>query len=295
MSSLKYLRSRISSVASIRKITSAMKMVAASKLRRAEEKLNTVKLYSENAYKMLTKLHSEGVLKNEELFKSSNAAPTLVILFSADRGLCGGFNSSVYKKFKSAIHLISKDKKNFYCFPMGKKAQSFLHKNYEVRLFDSITVDDKFDFLAINELAKALWKKNREGEIGSIQLVYTTFKNVINVEPVIESVLPISSKNNEDDIKQNKAITNAITEVEPKPNKIFDDLFQFFIASRLLHAYTQSQVSEHAARMSAMDSATRNADEMVDDLRLKYNRTRQSIITKELIEIISGAESSSAS
>jgi F-type H+-transporting ATPase subunit gamma len=290
MTSLKQLRTRIKSISSTKKITGAMKMVAASKLRRAQESALKGLPYALEVQKLVEKAISYGDLgRLPKIIEGSINAPVLVIMFAADRGLCGGFNTTMFKKFRDFVSSYKEQKRNFYCMGIGQKSIAFLKKNYENHLLEDFILQEGFNADCALKIARKIGQKIEMGEIGGVEIIYTHFKNVITLRPTQSTLVPI---------KHEKKTHTSNTDMnvplfEPSINLMLNDLLHLFFASQLFTAYLQSQASEHASRMTAMDNATRNAHDIVEGLRLKYNRTRQAIITKELIEIISGAETSS--
>lgn len=291
MTNLKHLRTRIKSISSTKKITGAMKMVAASKLRRSQERATQALPYAFEVKKIFKKAIFHGDLGNlPKIMLDNKHAPALIIIFSSDRGLCGGFNTNIFKKFEERIATYNQKKRNFYCMGIGQKSLAFLNKNYETHLYADFTCDEIFDQSVAQKIAQQIVQKLEKGEIGRVEIIYTHFKNVMTIYPERSTLIPIKyEKKTRTYAKKSQVIT-----FEPDIKFMLNDLLQLFFASQLFTAYFQSQASEHASRMSAMDNATRNASDIVDGLQLKYNRTRQAIITKELIEIISGAETSAA-
>jgi F-type H+-transporting ATPase subunit gamma len=287
MTSLKQLRTRIKSISSTKKITGAMKMVAASKLRRAQERVSQALPYALQVQKLVEKAISYGDFGNiPKIITGSKDAPILIIIFTSDRGLCGGFNSGIFKKFYDCVATYKQQERRFYCMAIGQKGGAFLKKNYESHLHADFVLQEAFNDNTALNIAQKIAQKIEAGEIGGVKIIYTHFKNVITLNPEESTLIPM---------KYEKTFTREVGSplFEPGIQFMLSELLQLFFASQLFTSYLQSLASEHASRMAAMDSATRNANDIVDGLRLKYNRTRQAIITKELIEIISGAETSS--
>ena len=295
MPSLKDIKTQINSVGSTKKITSAMKMVAASKLRRSQEKAEEARPYSSRLEEMLLSLASspssgEGVIKL--LSGTGKDENYLIVPVNADRGLCGGFNSSINKEsFKLAKSLESQNKKA-QLLPVGKKSRDFFNRIMKENIVESF-VDNN---VSISGYESALKISNKIQELffnGSFDkciLVYNKFKSAISQEVTQQQLIPLDVSSAKDkDTKANS--DNSIYTYEPDEETILRDLLPKNVSIQLFKVLLESDAGEQGARMAAMDNATRNAGEMIDSLTLKYNRTRQAFITKELIEIISGAES----
>ena len=291
MPNLKDLKTRISSVKSTRKITSAMKMVAASKLRRAQELAESSRVYAESLSLILSSL-SGGSKDNsdlpEVLVGRANPKVALLIINSSDRGLCGGFNSTL---FRSAVAWI-KDKKSknieVKLMPIGKKASAF-YKRSDLEIienFEDINSNDRQ--LEVSENVKNKISELFESQaIDEVSILYNKFVSAIAQEPTFKSLIPLEQSESEEDSKET---ANSSFEFEPDKNELLEYLIPRNFMTQVYGCILESSAAEHAARMTSMDNATRNAGDMIDSLTMTYNRTRQAVITKELIEIISGAE-----
>jgi F-type H+-transporting ATPase subunit gamma len=291
MPNLKDLKTRISSVKSTRKITSAMKMVAASKLRRAQELAESSRVYAESLSLILSSL-SGGSKDNsdlpEVLVGRENPKAALLIINSSDRGLCGGFNSSL---FRSAIAWI-KDKKSqgieVKLMPIGKKASAF-YKRSELEVlenFEDINTNDRQ--LEVSENVKNKISELFDSQaIDEVSILYNKFVSAIAQEPTFKSLIPLEQSQSEENSEET---TNSSFEFEPDKNELLEYLIPRNFMTQVYGCILESSAAEHAARMTSMDNATRNAGDMIESLTMTYNRTRQAVITKELIEIISGAE-----
>jgi len=291
MPNLKDLKTRISSVKSTRKITSAMKMVAASKLRRAQELAESSRVYAESLSLILSSL-SGGSKDNsdlpEVLVGRSNPKVALLIINSSDRGLCGGFNSTL---FRSAVAWI-KDKKSknieVKLMPIGKKASAF-YKRSDLEIienFEDINSNDRQ--LEVSENVKNKISELFESQaIDEVSILYNKFVSAIAQEPTFKSLIPLEQSQSEEGSEET---TNSSFEFEPDKNELLEYLIPRNFMTQVYGCILESSAAEHAARMTSMDNATRNAGDMIDSLTMTYNRTRQAVITKELIEIISGAE-----
>ena len=291
MPNLKDLKTRISSVKSTRKITSAMKMVAASKLRRAQELAESSRVYAESLSLILTSL-SGGSKDNsdlpEVLVGRANPKVALLIINSSDRGLCGGFNSTL---FRSAVNWI-KDKKSknieVKLMPIGKKASAF-YKRSDLEIienFEDINTNDRQ--LEVSENVKNKISELFESQaIDEVSILYNKFVSAIAQEPTFKSLIPLEQS---ESAEGSEETTNSSFEFEPDKNELLEYLIPRNFMTQVYGCILESSAAEHAARMTSMDNATRNAGDMIDSLTMTYNRTRQAVITKELIEIISGAE-----
>lgn len=291
MPNLKDLKTRISSVKSTRKITSAMKMVAASKLRRAQELAESSRVYAESLSLILSSL-SGGSKDNsdlpEVLVGRANPKVALLIINSSDRGLCGGFNSTL---FRTAIAWI-KDKKSkgieVKLMPIEKKASAF-YKRSELEVlenFEDINTNDRQ--LEVSENVKNKISELFESQaIDEVSILYNKFVSAIAQEPTFKSLIPLEQSQSEESSEES---TNSSFEFEPDKNELLEYLIPRNFMTQIYGSILESSAAEHAARMTSMDNATRNAGDMIDSLTMTYNRTRQAVITKELIEIISGAE-----
>ncbi len=291
MPNLKELKNRISSVKSTRKITSAMKMVAASKLRRAQELAESSRVYADSLSFILSSL--AGNTKNsadlpEILTGRENSKFSLLIINSSDRGLCGGFNSNLFRNAKKWISDQQGQGKTVKIMTVGKKASSFYKKtNLDiVASFEDLNSNDR-QLQVSEEIKNKIMELFENNEIDEVSILFNKFVSAISQEPTYQSLIPLSNEEtNEDDSEAN----NAIFEFEPDKNELLEYLVPRNFLTQIYRSVLESSASEHAARMTSMDNATRNAGDMIDRLTLTYNRTRQAFITKELIEIISGAE-----
>ena len=295
MPSLKDIKTQINSVGSTKKITSAMKMVAASKLRRSQEKAEAARPYSSRLEEMLSSLASsaasgEGIIKL--LTGTGNDQNYIVVPVSADRGLCGGFNSSINREtFKLVKSLEGKGKK-VQLMPVGKKSRDFFNrvmKDQIIESFVDLNVSSTGYESALN-ISNKLQELYFEGKFDKCILVFNKFKSAISQEVTQQQLIPLDVSNSEKE-EENENSSNAIYDYEPDEETILKDLLPKNVSIQIFKVLLESDAGEQGARMAAMDNATRNAGEMIDSLTLKYNRTRQAFITKELIEIISGAES----
>ena len=295
MPSLKDIKTQINSVGSTKKITSAMKMVAASKLRRSQEKAEAARPYSSRLEEMLSSLASsaasgEGIIKL--LTGTGNDQNYIVVPVSADRGLCGGFNSSINRETFKLVKSLEGNEKKVQLMPVGKKSRDFFNrvmKDQIIESFVDLNVSSTGYESALN-ISNKLQELYFEGKFDKCILVFNKFKSAISQEVTQQQLIPLDVSNSEkEEEKENSS--NAIYDYEPDEETILKDLLPKNVSIQIFKVLLESDAGEQGARMAAMDNATRNAGEMIDSLTLKYNRTRQAFITKELIEIISGAES----
>ena len=295
MPSLKDIKTQINSVGSTKKITSAMKMVAASKLRRSQEKAEAARPYSSRLEEMLSSLASsaasgEGIIKL--LTGTGNDQNYVVFPLSADRCLCGGFNSSINRETFKLVKSLEGNGKKVQLMPVGKKSRDFFNrvmKDQIIESFVDLNVSSTGYESALN-ISNKLQELYFEGKFDKCILVFNKFKSAISQEVTQQQLIPLDVSNSEkEEEKENSS--NAIYDYEPDEETILKDLLPKNVSIQIFKVLLESDAGEQGARMAAMDNATRNAGEMIDSLTLKYNRTRQAFITKELIEIISGAES----
>ena len=288
MPSLKDLKNRIGSVKSTQKITSAMKMVAAAKLRRAQDQAIASRPYTSLMDNIVSKISSKAIGSGIDLLTGNEDNKTqLLVVFSADRGLCGGFNGSITRTVRKEVKDLNKNGIKVKLLMVGKKSADALNRDFGDLYIDRIEgKSGKPNFTDAEILAKKIITLFENNEFGVCRVIYNKFISAIAQEITYKSLIPAEVKQNE--VQDN--LDNSVFEFEPSEEEILTDLLPRNLATQLFSSQIESTASELAARMTAMDNATRNAGEMIDKLTLQYNRTRQAVITKELIEIISGAE-----
>ena len=290
MPSLDDLRKRIKSVKSTQKITKAMKMVAAAKLRKAQENAEKGRPYSKKMNNIILNL-SNSITDKENapklLVGTGNEKVHLCIVLTADRGLCGGFNSNIVKKAKSFFEKIKSEGKSLKIINVGSKGYDQLKRVYGNQIIEKISFKDSkvANYLDAEIVGKKIIELFEKNEFDMCTIFYNQFKNVITQIPQEQQIIPLKSN----EIKKNSVEDNY--EFEPEEDEILSNLLPKNISTQIFKAMLENSASEQGSRMTAMDSATRNAGELVDKLTINYNRSRQAAITKELIEIISGAES----
>ena len=296
MPSLKDIKTQINSVGSTKKITSAMKMVAASKLRRSQEKAEAARPYSSRLEEILMSLASSGVSGDGviKLLKGTgNDDRYLVVPVTADRGLCGGFNSSINRNTFKYIESLESNGKSVKLLTIGKKSRDFFKRIMKDKIIESFAdlgstgVGYDLAFKISNEIQNLFFKN----EFDKCIIVFNKFKSVISQEVTHQQLIPLEINKSKKDIVKNENKDNSIYTYEPDEEAILKELLPKNVSIQIFKVLLESNAGEQGARMAAMDNATRNAGEMIDSLTLVYNRTRQAFITKELIEIISGAES----
>ena len=290
MASLDDLKKRIASVKSTQKITKAMKMVAAAKLRRAQEGAEKGRPYSDRMNNIILNL-SKNINDKENAPKllsgSGKDEVHLCVVMTSDRGLCGGFNSNIIKKAKSYFQKVNDQGKKIKIITVGSKGYDQLKRLYENDILEKISFKESknANYFDAEKVGKIIIEKFEKKEFDVCVIFYNQFKNVITQIPQEQQIIPLKTSEGE----KNSTIDNY--EFEPEEDEILSNLLPKNISTQIFKAMLENSASEQGSRMSAMDNATRNAGEMVDKLTIEYNRSRQAAITKELIEIISGAES----
>jgi len=293
MASLKFLRNRISSVKSTQKITKAMKMVAAAKLRKAQQNAENARPYSEKLNSIISNLKNSVTDMDSApklLVGNQKNEIHLCVVLSSDRGLCGGFNTNICRKAKVYFEKILNEKKTLKIIVVGGKANDQLKRKYNQYIIDRITLKDEkvVSFGKAQEITDKILNLFTRSEFDNCTLFYNQFKSVISQIPQAQQLIPVSI---EQKSNQQTLANNSEYEYEPDENDILENLLPKNIATQIYAAFLENQASEQGSRMTAMDNATRNAGDLISKLTINYNRTRQAVITKELIEIISGAES----
>ena len=290
MPSLDDLRKRIVSVKSTQKITKAMKMVAAAKLRKAQESAEKGRPYSEkmqNIILNLTESISDPQNAPKLLVGTGKEQTHLCVVMTSDRGLCGGFNSNICRLAKKYFEKILKEQKNLKIITVGSKGHDQLKREYGKYIIKKLSFKNKkkISFIEADEVGKIILDLFEKNEFDKCTLFFNNFKNVMTQIPEAQQIIPTELKKN---FKKNEEI---FYEFEPDEDEILEDLLPKNISTQVFKAFLENSASEQGSRMTAMDSATRNAGDLVNKLTINYNRSRQAVITKELIEIISGAES----
>lgn len=303
MANLKDLKTRIDSVKSIQKITQAMKMVAASKLRRAQEAAVAARPYAERMGRVLSGLAASvadqpGI--SPLLAGTGKDEVHLVIVATSERGLCGGFNSNIVRAAKKRIAVLQADGKTVKMLCIGKKGHAQLKGHYSAMIIDVIDLSEvkNLGFGDVQPIAERVLAMFEAGEFDVCSVFYARFKSaltqIVTEHQLIPASIAAAADGGEDEGAEEAApapdLKGAIYEYEPDEEEILQTLLPRNVSVQLFGALLENAASEQGSRMTAMDSSTRNAGDMIDHLTLTYNRTRQAVITSELIEIISGAE-----
>jgi F-type H+-transporting ATPase subunit gamma len=299
MPSLRDYRDRIVSVKSTKKITSAMKMVAASKLRKAQDQAEASQPYAQAMADMLARV-AANVVMNESSSKllagTGSDQKQLLVVVTADRGLCGGFNGNLVRLARQHMEELRADGKDVSLICVGRKARDLLKRtdgDSIVESFIGLFGSTKVEFAEANKVTELLLEKFDAGEFDVCSLIYNEFKSVLTQKPSVQQLIPFKlpeAPAANDDAAPAPEGPISPYDFEPEEEQILNALLPRNIGVQIFRALLDSAAGEHAARMTAMDNATRNAGDMINDLTLQYNRARQAAITKELIEIISGAE-----
>ncbi|MEZ5715761.1 MAG: F0F1 ATP synthase subunit gamma [Paracoccaceae bacterium] len=288
MPSLKDLKNRIESVKSTRKITKAMQMVAAAKLRRAQDAAEASRPYAERFAAVLTAVAQSAKGSDDAplLLRGTGSDQThLLVVMTAERGLCGGFNSSIVKLAKAKIEELQAKGKTVKILTVGKKGREQLKRDYAHLSVGHVDLSEvkKLGFVNAKEIATNLLGRFDAGEFDIATIFFSRFESVISQVPTAQQVIPA-------EVGDAAAADAAGYDYEPDQDEILAELLPSGVATAIFSALLENGASEQGARMSAMDNATRNAGDMIDRLTIEFNRSRQAVITNELIEIISGAE-----
>src|SRR6185436_10591497 len=295
MPSLKDLRVRLRSVRSTQKITAAMKMVAAAKLRRAQEAAEAARPYAERMERMVGSLAANlaGAVGAPKLLAGTGADKThLIVVATSDRGLCGGFNSVIVRDARRLIRQLQSEGKEVKLLVIGRKGRAQLRRDYNRLIGETFENIGRFGvrFGEANEIAEKIAQMYAAGEFDACTIVYNRFKSALTQIVTRQQLIPFALPPAAAEPAAASGTPAAVYEYEPDEADVLAELLPRNLAVQMYRSLLENAASEQGARMTAMDSATRNAGDMIDNLTLRYNRTRQAVITKELIEIISGAE-----
>ncbi len=294
MASLKDLRDRINSVQSTKKITSAMKLVAGARLKKAQLEAESSRPYADRMQSIINNvtLNLKNLENAPEIIKGKDSIKNhLIVVMTSDRGLCGGFNTSITKLVKKKIKDLLKLNKNVKIFCVGKKGLDHLKREFNDSIVESIPISGqkKIDYEFASKISDKILHMYENQEFDSAHIVFSLFKSAIKQEAQLKQIIPIAQEA-ESSLKENDNINDAIYEYEPEEEEVLKKLVPQNISIQIFSGLLENAAGEQGARMTAMDNATRNAGELIDTLTLNYNRSRQAQITKELIEVISGAE-----
>ena len=293
MASLKELRTRIASVKATQKITKAMQMVAAAKLRRAQTAAEAARPYASRMESVLSNLATalEGREGGQPLMVGTGKdAVHLLVVCTSERGLCGGFNSSIVRLARTHINRLLAEGKEVKIVCVGKKGYDQLARQFKPLIIDTVEFRGvrQIAFENAEQVGQKVLSMFDEGSFDVATLFFSRFKTVMTQIPTAQQIIPATIP--EDASSAGASLEGAVYEYEPDEDEILTELLPLNISVQIFKALLENAASEQGARMSAMDSATRNAGDMIDKLTMLYNRSRQAQITKELIEIISGAE-----
>ena len=293
MASLKELRSRIASVKSTQRITSAMKMVAAAKLKKAQERAEASRPYAERMERMLSSLSANATEGNAPpMMAGTGKSDThLLVVITSDRGLCGGFNGAILREVKAKIHALQSDGKTVKVVAVGRKGVGLIrreHRDLLVEAYEELSKPAP-SFEGAATVAKTVTDMFEAGEFDVCTVYYSKFISALTQEVTPLQLIPFKAEDSADEGDSGPG-GGAAYDFEPDEEEILADLLPKNLSVQMLRALQESFASEQGARMTAMDNATRNAGDMINSLTITYNRSRQAQITKELIEIISGAE-----
>lgn len=291
MANLRDLRNRINSIKNTQQITKAMKMVAASKLRKAQQKMSATRPYASKMSSVVSRLASLNSTENDILRQPEEVKKTLLIIVGSDKGLCGGFNNNLFRTVETHIseNLSSlRDGGNLFLITIGKKAGAYFTKrNYQViESFPGFF--DNLNYESTSEIMESATQQFANGKYDNVQIAFNEFKTVIAQNKLVVNVLPFEAEK-EETAKENGIQDYTDYIYEPNADEILEKLLPVHLNMQLWRAVLESNASEQGARMAAMDNATENAKELEEELSLKYNQLRQSAITTEISEIVSGA------
>ena len=283
MASLKEVKNRIGSVTSTQQITKAMKMVAAAKLRKSQDRIIQMRPFAQKMSAILQNLSTSGSDADAWYAKQRGVNKVLLVVVTSDRGLCGSFNSMV---IKSAVRVVQENYigKQVTILPIGKKALEFFGKRNSKMVADYSTLFTKLSFENVSECGEFIMNAFRKGEFDHVEIIYNQFKNVATQILMVEQFLPVKPR------ASTKKGADVDYIFQPNQEEILSGLVPKSLKVQLYKAVLDSNASENGARMTAMDKASENAGELLKELKLSYNRTRQAAITKEILEIVGGAE-----
>jgi len=284
MPNLKDIKRSIASVKNTRQITKAMKLVAAAKLRKAQEAVEAARPYAAKMVELMTGVAARSSSQSHPLLSRREVENILIIVLTGDKGLCGPFNNSILKTSQQIIE--DNEGKGIHLLLVGKKSVDFFRRRPFKVMKSIVDYGKRINNAMAEEIAGEVMETFTLEKADVVYLVYNKFKNVVVQEPQAISLLPLELP----PADEASASLTVDYEYEPSADEILDELLKNYVVSHIYHAMLESAASEHGARMTAMDAATRNASEMIDELTLKYNRARQAAITTELIEVVTGAD-----
>ena len=293
MANVRDIRKRIRSVKNTQQITRAMKMVAAAKLRRAQETALASRPYARKMEEVLNSIAARADVSANPLFRKNDSNRVVVVVVTADRGLAGGFNNNLCKVAVEVVARLRGEGRDVVLYPVGKKGRDYFRNRAYPTLKERVNVFAKLAFGHAKLLAEELTQIYLDGEVGEVVVVYNEFKSVMAPRMRSETLLPIPRLAPAAPASLPAAplgLVSADYEYEPDPETILAALVPFHLHTQVWRVLLESSAAEHAARMTAMESASKNAGEMIESLTLTMNKVRQAAITKELIEVVSGAQ-----
>ncbi|HHD11978.1 MAG TPA: ATP synthase F1 subunit gamma [Deltaproteobacteria bacterium] len=283
MATLRDIKRRIKSVKNTQQITKAMKMVSAAKLRRAQEDITSARPYAEKIKGLVSSLASRVMPESNEFLSKAGKGRALLAVFVSDRGLCGGFNTNLIRKAERFVEENPELNASYYL--VGRRAHEH-YKRRGVNIVKTLSIGiARPSYGFAQSIAEDLIKAYKEDQTDEVYIIYSEFRSALSQRPVIERVLPLATEEEEEKEEKTEGIL-----FEPSEEEVLAELLPKYVEFQVYRALLETAASEHGARMTAMDAATRNAGEMINKLTLDFNRARQAAITKELMEIISGAE-----
>jgi F-type H+-transporting ATPase subunit gamma len=292
MPSLQHTRRRISSVKNTQKITKAMKLVSAAKLRRAQERILAARPYADQMAALQAQLSRRMAATPHALMQRSQGSKVELVVVSADRGLCGSFNAQIFRQTTDLARRLEAEGQTVTLTTIGKKARDFFKRRRWPITKSWLQLFDRLQFDQANAIAQELIGLFTSGERAEVRLLFTEFRSVVSQRVTVQMLLPVSVQSPQSD-NESTAVPDAQSGgylYEPDEDQLLDELLPRAVAVQLFRALLESATSEQGARMMAMDSASRNAGQMINRLTLIYNKTRQAAITKELMDIVGGAE-----
>lgn len=284
MASMRDIKRRKGSIQSTQQITKAMKLVSTVKLQKAKNRAEQTNPYSEYMYRTVTSMLAKSGGIDHPYLKKNDATKKAVVVITSNRGLAGGYNSNITKLVLGSEDFSAEDAEIYAIGAKGREALE--HRGYSIKE-DASAIIESPSYEDASALCKRILDAYTAGEISEIYLAYTHFKNTVSHEPTLMKLLPVEIK--EDEVQEAKADANVLMNYEPNEEEALDMIIPKYVTSLFYGALVEAVASENGARMQAMDSATSNAEDMISDLTLKYNRARQGSITQELTEIIAGA------
>ncbi len=288
MPGLKDIQRRIKSVKNTQQITKAMKMVAAAKLRRAQENIEAARPYAEKMAELVTSLASMSSPESHPLLAGKGGPKAGLVLVTSDRGLCGGFNTYLIRKAQDFIS--ARDAGDVSLSITGKRAMDYFKRRDVTTIDARPATSGTPSYESARETALKLIGLFLTGELDEVHIIYSQFESALTQTPVVQRLLPLAPQTGEQSEKGEEDGSSVEVIYEPSVDKVLENLLPKYIEIQIYKALLESSASEHGARMTAMDSASRNASDMIGSLTLRYNRLRQAAITSELMEIISGSE-----